>query len=163
MCSFNSMADIYSFPQKSHIFTNITMYTFDMLIQITGKYELFPTEFTSFPSTPQWVLSICSVYLLVDMYSFPQNSHIFTPHHNVYFLCAHSTRWQIFTLSHRNHTFSLTSQCILLICSFKLLADMYSFPQKSHFSIHITMCTFDVLIQLDGRYLLFPTEITHFH
>ena len=109
------------------------MHNPNMLIHLTGRYDLFCRAFISFPSTPQWVLSICSFYLLVDLYSFSQNSHIFTPHHYVYFWCAHSTRQQIFHLSHRNHTFSLTSQCILLICSFKLPADMYSFPQKLQF------------------------------
>ena len=76
---------------------------------------------------------ICSFNSAADMHSFPQSSQVFTLPHNAYFSCAHSTQRKICTFSHRNCKFSL----------------------------YITMCTFDMLIQLRGRYEIFPTEFTN--
>ena len=67
------------------------------------------------------------------MHSFPQSSQVFTLPNNAYLSCAHSTQRKICTFSHRNCKFSL----------------------------YITMCTFDMLIQLRGRYEIFPTEFTN--
>ena len=113
ICSFNSAADMHSFPQSSQVFTlpdnayfscahstqrkictfshrnrkfslYITMCTFDMLIQLSCRYALFPTEFTSFPSIPLCMLFMCSFNSAEDVNSFPQNSQIFNQYHNDY-------------------------------------------------------------------------------
>ena len=86
-----------------------------------------------FRSTSLCVLLICSFNSAADMHSFPQSSQVFTLPDNAYFSCAHSTQRKICTFSHRNRKFSL----------------------------YITMCTFDMLIQLRGRYEIFPTEFTN--
>ena len=87
-----------------------------------------------FRSTSQCVLLICSFNSAADMHSFSQSSQVFTLPDNAYFSCAHSTQRKICTFSHRNQSFSL----------------------------YITMCNFDMLIQLSGRYAIIHTEITSF-
>ena len=82
----------------------ITMCTFDMFIQFSSRYAHFPTEFTSFHSTPQ---SMHSFHVLIQL----------------------SGRYVRIPTEIAN--FHFTSQCVLLICLFNSLADMKSFPQNS--------------------------------
>ena len=82
------------------------MHAFHVFIQFSGRCEHFPTEFSNFQSTSQW---------------------------------------------------------LHLKCSFISAEDVYSLPQNSQISIHITMCTFDMFIQFSSRYAHFPTEFTSFH
>ena len=120
------------------------MCTFDMFIQLSSWYALFSTEFTSFHSTPQCILFMCSFNSAEDMYVFPQKLQIFTLHNNVYFWYAYSTPWQIWNLSHRIHKSiqSLNWEEIRTlfhrvhplhpVCNFN-----FSFKSTPHFTLYI--------------------------
>ena len=125
------------------------MCTIDMLIQLSCRYALLPTEFTSFPSIPLCMLFMCLSNSAEDVNTFPQNSQIFNQHHNDYIWNVHSSQRKMCTVYHKIRKFQSTSQCVLLICSFNSAADMHTFPQSSqvftlpHNQCIVFMCSFN--------------------